>query len=113
MKVAVLGGGGCFALNFARLCNERGIDHFGIGRSKKFPPFWEIEHHYRYWKLHLVTELPAIMAVLDTERPDAIVNFAALKGRALHPSVKTRLTSSARTLGRYLGWCLNCERENI
>lgn len=77
MKIGILGGGGCFALNFARLCNERGIDHFGIGRSKKFPPFWEIEHHYRYWKLHLVTELPAVMAVLDTERPDAIVNFAA------------------------------------
>lgn len=77
MKVAILGGGGCFALNFARLCNERGIDHFGIGRSKKFPPFWEIEHHYRYWKLHLVTELPAVLAVLGTERPDVIVNFAA------------------------------------
>lgn len=77
MKIAILGGGGCFALNFARLLASHGIDHFGIGRSTKTPPFWLIEHHYRYWPLHLVRELPAVMAVLDTEKPDVIVNFAS------------------------------------
>lgn len=78
MKVAILGGGGCFALNFARLCHERGIDHFGIGRSgPKAAPFWLVEHHYRFQPLHLVDQLAATMAVLDTEKPDVIVNFAA------------------------------------
>jgi dTDP-glucose 4,6-dehydratase len=78
MKVAILGGGGCFALNFARHLHTLGIDHFGIGRSKpKAAPFWLVEHPYRYHDLHLVRELPATMAVLDTERPDVIVNFAA------------------------------------
>lgn len=77
MKIAILGGGGCFALNFARMCNERGIDHFGIGRSQKLLPFWTIDHSYLFRVLNLVTELPAIMAVLDTELPDVIVNFAA------------------------------------
>ncbi len=78
MKVAILGGGGCFALNFASHLHSLGIDHFGIGRSKPKPaPFWLVEHHYRYHALHLVTSLDATMAVLDTERPDVIVNFAA------------------------------------
>ncbi len=78
MKVAILGAGGCFALNFASHLHSLGIDHFGIGRSKPKPaPFWLVEHHYRYHALHLVTSLDATMAVLDTERPDVIVNFAA------------------------------------
>jgi len=36
-----------------------------------------VEHDYRYWPLHLVDQLAATMAVLDTERPDVVVNFAA------------------------------------
>jgi len=78
MKVALLGGGGCFALNFARLLNEQDIPHFGIGRSARKPfAFWQVDHHYKYHQLHLVDQLPAILGVLDTERPDVIVNFAA------------------------------------
>jgi dTDP-glucose 4,6-dehydratase len=78
MKIAIIGAGGCFALNFARKCNDRGIDHFGIGRSHVKPAaFWQIDHRLRYWPLHLVHGLKSIMAVLDTERPDVVVNFAA------------------------------------
>lgn len=78
MKVAILGGGGCFALNFARHLHSAGIEHFGIGRSgPKAAPFWLVEHHYRFLALHLVDQLDATMAVLDTERPDIVVNFAA------------------------------------
>ena len=78
MKVGILGAGGCFALDFARHLHSLGIDCFGIGRSKpKASPFWLAPPGYRYHALHLVTSLPATMAVLDTERPDVIVNFAA------------------------------------
>lgn len=78
MKVGILGGGGCFALNFARYLDANGIDHFGIGRSgPKAPPFWLKSEAYRFHALHLVTQLPATMAVLDTERPDVVVQFAA------------------------------------
>ena len=77
MKIAIVGGGGCFALNFARLCHECGIEHFGIGRSNKPKPFCQIDHTYRYWPLHLVDELSAILAALDSEQPDVIVNYAA------------------------------------
>jgi dTDP-glucose 4,6-dehydratase len=77
MKLAILGGGNCYALNLAKHCHALGIDHFGIGRSERKPaPFW-VEHDYRYRRLHLITDLPSVMAVLETERPDIIVNFAA------------------------------------
>ena len=78
MKIAIVGGGNVYALNFARHLDKIGVDHFGIGRSgPKESAFWQINHHYRYHKLHLVAMLQAILAVLDTERPDVIVNFAA------------------------------------
>ena len=78
MKVAIIGGGGCFALAYARHLHGLGVPCFGIGRSgPKADPFWLVPPGYRYWKMHLVNQLPAIMAVLDTERPDVVVNFAA------------------------------------
>lgn len=78
MRVAILGGGSCFALNLARLLSDYSIEHFGIGRSPRKPPaMWPIEHHYRYHALHVVDQLQAVLAVLDTEKPDVIVNFAA------------------------------------
>ena len=77
MKVCILGGGGCFALNFANLCEERKIEHFGIGRSNKLPPFWVVDHDYRYSTVHLVEEHPILLRRLEQEQPDVIVNFAA------------------------------------
>lgn len=77
MKIAILGAGGCFALNFARYLHDKGIDSFGIGRSRKENPFWLAPPSFNYHTLHLVTQLQAIMAVLDTERPDVVVNYAA------------------------------------
>lgn len=78
MKVGILGGGGCFALNFVRHLDKNGIDCFGIGRSgPKDPAFWLAPKGYRFHALHLVKQLAATMAVLDTERPDVIVQFAA------------------------------------
>ena len=82
MKVALLGGGNVYALNLAAYLHNLNlhdfdVEHFGIGRSTaKHPAFWA-QHHYRYYQAHLVSELPAVMACLDTERPDVIVNFAA------------------------------------
>lgn len=78
MKIAITGGGNVYALNFARYLSEIGIEHFGIGRSGPKPkPLWQVDHHYRFTALHLVDQLPAYLAILDTERPDVVVNFAA------------------------------------
>jgi dTDP-glucose 4,6-dehydratase len=78
MKIAVLGAGGCFAQNFVRYCADQGIETFGIGRSgPKAAPFWNLPKDFRFWQLHLVTQLPETMAVLDELRPDVVVQFAA------------------------------------
>ena len=78
MKIALIGGGGCFALNFARYCDREGIEVLGIGRTgPKHAPFWLAPPGFLFWQLHLVTQLPAILSVLDTVRPAVIVQFAA------------------------------------
>lgn len=78
MKIVILGGGGCFALNFARLLEKEGVEHFGIGRSgPKASPFWLAPKDYKFWALHLVDQLKETLEVLDDLRPDVIVNFAA------------------------------------
>lgn len=78
MKVAIIGGGNVYALNFARLLHSEGIEHFGIGRTgPKHPAFWQVDHEYRFLQGHLLKQLPAILRKLDEEKPDVVVNFAA------------------------------------
>lgn len=78
MKIGILGGGGCFALNFARMCIGKHVDFFGIGRSApKHPALWLAPDNYRYYVHHLVDNLPDALEILDFEQPDIIVNFAA------------------------------------
>jgi dTDP-glucose 4,6-dehydratase len=78
MKIAILGGGSCFALNLANLLHTRRIEHFGIGRSPvKHSAFWVVNHDYRYKQAHVVDELDVVMGYLDEEEPDVIVNIAA------------------------------------
>lgn len=78
MKVCITGGGNCYALNLAKHLDSLGIDHFGIGRSpRKHPSLWPIDHDYRYYRYHLISEFDAVMQLLDQERPDIICNFAA------------------------------------
>jgi dTDP-glucose 4,6-dehydratase len=78
MKIGILGGGNCYALNLANLCHSEGIDVFGIGRSpQKVPAMWQVFKGYRYYQAHLVSQFIATLAIIDTERPDIIVNFAA------------------------------------
>src|SRR3990167_9301762 len=77
MKICILGGGGCFALNFARHLHSLEIEHFGIGRSVREPAFWLSPPGYRFRKLHLVDDLNYVLDALDVEKPDIIVNYAA------------------------------------
>ena len=76
-KTLVLGAGGCFAQSFIRRCASEGIEVFGIGRSVKTGPFWNVPKDFRYWKLHLVTQLPEVMKIVEVVQPEVIVNFAA------------------------------------
>lgn len=78
MKIAVLGAGGCFALNFASLLAEKQIESFGLGRSGPKPaPFWLAPKNYRFWEIHLVDQMQQALSILDAMRPEVIVNFAA------------------------------------
>lgn len=78
MRVLVLGAGGCFALNFVRLCEDRGIECMGIGRTgPKAPPFWLAPKNFKFWEIHLVDEMEKALGVIDELKPDKIVNFAA------------------------------------
>lgn len=78
MKVCVLGGGGCFGLNLARYLHSQQIECFGIGRTGPKPPaFWLAPQGYRFWAYHTLYDLEYIDRLLDEEKPDVIVNFAA------------------------------------
>ena len=78
MRIAILGAGGCFAQNFIRFCADEGIETFGIGRTgPKPPPFWMVPKDFRFWQLHLVSQLPETLAILDELKPDVVVQFAA------------------------------------
>lgn len=77
MKIAILGAGGCFALNFARLLEQEQVECFGIGRSLRPPPFWLAPKNYSFYELHLVDQMGESLKLLDALKPDTIVNFAA------------------------------------
>lgn len=78
MKIAIVGGGNVYALNLAKHLHSLGIDHFGIGRSpRKQPAFWQVGHEYRYYQYHLLREFEAVLTLLDKEKPEIIINFAA------------------------------------
>lgn len=76
MKVCVLGMG-CFAQNFVRALADEGIESFGISRSIRARPFWNVPKDFRFIVLHLVNDHEKVIKYLDVEKPEAIVNFAA------------------------------------
>jgi dTDP-glucose 4,6-dehydratase len=77
VRVSLIGGGNVYALNLARHLHSLGIDHFGIGRSPPKPKAFWVEHDYRYYKAHLLDDFRSVFDVLDWERPDTIINYAA------------------------------------
>lgn len=96
----MLGGGNCYALNLARHFDALGIDHFGIGRSpRKHPALWRVDHDYRYYRAHLIHEFGAVLDILDRERPDILVNFAAQGESAASFGQHTDLFYATNTLG--------------
>ena len=80
---AILGGGGSFGIHAALYL----LDHadpkkvIGIGRNPLRPePFsLNIEHRkgYEYHARHVTYELDLLLELLDREKPEVIVNFAA------------------------------------
>jgi dTDP-glucose 4,6-dehydratase len=80
MKICILGGGGCFGLNLARHALELGHEVFGIGRSPLKGEAFTLgatRMGYRYWNYAIGPDTEFIMELLDREKPELIVCFAA------------------------------------
>src|SRR6266704_6938947 len=83
MKWAVLGGGGSFGIHAALylLRNTDAEKVIGIGRSPlrigAFSVGIEKEPQFEYHQRHITYELDLLLELLDREKPEVIVNFAA------------------------------------
>lgn len=82
---ALIGGGGVFAMHFAKyLLEERSPSRVvSIGRNPPADSPFTLDvgkgdPRYVYEQIHIVFEQDRLFEVLDRERPDVIVNFAAL-----------------------------------
>lgn len=80
---AILGGGGCFGINTGLYLLRHANPHrvIGIGRNPLRPaPFSlniEKDPRYSYHARHVTYELDLLLELLDKERPQVIINYAA------------------------------------
>jgi dTDP-glucose 4,6-dehydratase len=80
----ILGGGGSFGLHTSKYL----LDHadpakvIAVGRNWPKPECFTLgvgdgDHRYRYHACHITHELDLLLELLDREKPDVIINFAA------------------------------------
>ena len=80
MKVAILGGGGSFALNYARHAIACGHEVIGFGRSALRGPAFTLgtdRAGYRYRVLQIGPDNELLIDALKEFGPEILVNFAA------------------------------------
>jgi dTDP-glucose 4,6-dehydratase len=82
---ALIGGGGVFAVHFAKYLLEKNKASrvVAIGRNPPAQPPFTLnvgkgDPRYRYEQIHLVFEQDRLFELFDREKPNVIVNFAAL-----------------------------------
>ena len=84
-KIAILGSNsfsGSHLVDY--FLKNTGLEIIGISRSPEYPPLFlpylyrkERPPRFRFFQLNINTELPEIIRLLDREKPEIIVNFAA------------------------------------
>ncbi len=81
---AILGGGGSFGIHTSKyLLEQQGIERvISVGRSSAKPEAFtlkvgENDKRYSYFPYHITYELDLLLELLDKEKPDVIVNYAA------------------------------------
>lgn len=80
MQIAILGGGNCYALNLARHALALGHDVIGIGRSALKGDAFTLgaeQMGYRYHVFAVGPDTEFILELLEAEKVDVVVNFAA------------------------------------
>jgi dTDP-glucose 4,6-dehydratase len=83
-KYAVLGGGGGFAIHTSKYLLEQDDTErvIAIGRNNPKPEPFSLnigygDRRYSYHTYHITYELDLMMELLDSERPDIVINYAA------------------------------------
>jgi dTDP-glucose 4,6-dehydratase len=83
-KYVVLGGGGCFGISTSKyLLEQPGTERvIGIGRNPPKPAPFTLDvgkgdRRYSYHAYHVTHELDLLLELLDREKPQVIVNYAA------------------------------------
>jgi len=83
MKYCVLGGGGSFGLHTSLylLKNDPACSVIGVGRNflrdKSFNLDIESYKNYKYYSYHIYYEQDLLLEILEREKPEIIINFAA------------------------------------
>lgn len=84
MKYCILGGGGSFGLHTSKYLLEHGdaAKVIAIGRNPPKPECFSLgvgdgDKRYSYHACHIIYEFDLLMELLDREKPQVIVNFAA------------------------------------
>ena len=85
MKVLILGGGGVFALHFARYMLEQNSvsNVISVGRSPVAISAFSLDvgdndARYEYHQIHITFEHERLWELIEDKKPNLIVNFAAL-----------------------------------
>lgn len=83
-RYAVLGGGGSFGIHTSKyLLDQPGVERvIGVGRNAAKPEPFTLnvghgDRRYSYHAYHVTHELDLLLELLDREKPEVIVNYAA------------------------------------
>jgi dTDP-glucose 4,6-dehydratase len=81
----ILGGDGVFGIHMAKylLDNNLAEKVICVGRNPQKPPVYTLnvglnDARYKYYQIHITHELDALFEMFDLEKPNCIINFAAL-----------------------------------
>ena len=84
-KYLILGGGGVFANQTSQFLLEQKATKkvYAVGRNPRLPECYSLNvgknnKKYEYFQIHMVFELDRLLDLIDSVRPNFIINFAAI-----------------------------------
>lgn len=77
MKICIFGAGGCFGTACAKYFLAQGHAVIGVGRSARKSEAFSLGIDYPYHTYSIGIDNEFILDLLDVEKPDIIINFAA------------------------------------
>lgn len=84
-KYVILGGDGVFGIHMAKYLLDRSLAErvICVGRNARKPEVYSLgvgnrDQRYKYYQAHMLHEPDILMKIFDQEKPECIINFAAL-----------------------------------